>query len=98
MITITGFHPAKRPLLFSDIEVGDLFIRGDTLYVKIEEIENEDSAYSWCEDEKEVFNAVRISGERIGELDTFEQNHEVALLKKDIKIEFDPDVDLQRWI
>lgn len=98
MITITNIHPCKRPLLFSDIEVGDLFVSGDNLYVRIREIVEEDTVDNWINDENQMFNAVCISGKLLGDLATFEDSVEVALFKKEIAIKFDPDVDLQRWV
>ena len=98
MNTITSTHPCKRPLFFVDVEVGGLFISHDKLYVKIRELVEEDDVYFWRHDEYQMFNAVCISGDDIGRLGSFKDDVEVALLKKDIQVEFDPDTDLQRWV
>ena len=100
MITIIETNPSKRPMTFGDIKIGDFFIYNDDLFVKTRDIEEKtyetDDWYELSPDG--ALNAVCLTGKDVGQPFCLEQDEEVALLKKDIRISFDPTVDLQRWV
>lgn len=76
----------KTPLLFSDLEVGDLFFHKTELFMVTNPIESNSTILA---------NAVCIAGPHTGTTYYFEDTVEVGLLTKEYAIVYDPVKDVE---
>ena len=85
MLLKPQYNP-KPPLLFSDLEVGDLFFHKTELFMVTNPVENNSTILA---------NAVCIAGPHTGTTYYFEDTVEVGLLTKEYAIVYDPVKDVE---